>query len=92
VRAGSLHEERQEPSNPTIDGASVDHDAPFGESLRHMGLRHIGIAEPVADVPPDGKSADLIGVAAAEKALAERVVKLPQQMHLMQRPLLSNLR
>jgi hypothetical protein len=44
--------------HPAIDGASVDHDPAFGEPLRH-----IGVTQAVADVPPDGKSDDLIGEA-----------------------------
>jgi hypothetical protein len=58
VMAGSLHEERQESLHPAVDGASVDHDPAFGEPLRH-----IGVTQAVADVPPDGKSDDLIGEA-----------------------------
>ncbi len=41
-----------------LDGASVDHDPAFGEPLRH-----IGVTQAVAGVPPDGKSDDLIGEA-----------------------------
>ena len=45
---------------PAVDGASADHDAPFGEQLRD-----VGVAEPVAHLPSDGESDDLIGEAVA---------------------------
>ena len=61
VSTGSFCEERQEALYPAVDGASADHDAPFGEQL----LRDVGVAEPVAHVPSDGESDDLIGEAVA---------------------------
>ena len=43
---------------PAIDRAPIDHGATFGKPLRD-----IGVAQAIADVPPDGKSDHLIGEA-----------------------------
>ena len=71
VRAGSLCEKRQESLYPAVDGAPIDHDAELGEPLCD-----VGVAEPVADVPPDGKSDHLIGEAVARTASEESVSSL----------------
>ncbi len=56
--------------DPAIDGAAVHSDPTLGKPLHD-----VGIAQAIADVPPDAKAMTSSGKPPCEKALVERAVK-----------------
>ena len=55
MNMGSFAKQRKEALDPTVDGAAVNHDTSLGKPLDH-----VGIAQPVPDVPAHGQGDHVI--------------------------------